>query len=56
MARERANGLLVLPHPLFYVHAKRIADLAAKSRLPAMFPFKESVEAGGTHGLCDECP
>ncbi len=47
MARERANALLVLPHPVTFVHARRIAALAAKSRLPAVYAFRESVEGGG---------
>jgi putative ABC transport system substrate-binding protein len=46
-ARERADALLVLPYPLTYVDARRIVDLAAKNRLPAVYPFREAVEAGG---------
>jgi putative ABC transport system substrate-binding protein len=46
MTRGRANGLLVLPHPFTFAHARRIADLAAKRRLPAVYGFRESVEAG----------
>jgi putative ABC transport system substrate-binding protein len=45
--RERADALLVLPYPLTYVEARRIVNLAAKSRLPAVYPFREAVEAGG---------
>jgi putative ABC transport system substrate-binding protein len=47
MTKARTGGLLVLPHPFTFVHARRIAELAAKSRLPAVYPFRESVEAGG---------
>jgi len=36
MTRERAGALLVLNEQLFLTHPERIADLAAKSRLPAM--------------------
>jgi putative ABC transport system substrate-binding protein len=39
MMKARAQALLVLPLPFMYVHAKRIAVLAARSRLPAMHPF-----------------
>ncbi len=46
MTKAQAEALLMLPHPLNYVHARRIADLAAQSRLPAVYGFKESVEAG----------
>ena len=47
MTRERASALLVLGDPTFFLHRARIADLAAKSRLPAMYGFKEFVDAGG---------
>lgn len=47
MSKARAGALLVQPHPFNFAHARRIVDLAAKSRLPAVYPFKESVEAGG---------
>jgi putative ABC transport system substrate-binding protein len=43
----RAGALLVIPVPLFDRHARRIAELAAKSRLPAMYAFRYYVEAGG---------
>jgi len=43
----RANALVVLLDPLFIVNRQRIVDLAAKSALPAMFPWKEFVDAGG---------
>ena len=47
MTKEHAGALLVLPYPLIYAHARRIADLAATNRLPAVYPFREFVEAGG---------
>jgi putative ABC transport system substrate-binding protein len=47
MARERADALLVLADPLFWSHRTRIADLAAKSRRPAIYGRREHVEAGG---------
>ena len=47
MVRERANGLLVLPSPFAFAHAAQIADLAAQKRLPAIYGFIQSVEAGG---------
>jgi len=46
-ARKRAGGLLVLPIGLLDPHARRIAELAAKSRLPAMYGLRFYVEAGG---------
>jgi putative ABC transport system substrate-binding protein len=47
MARERADALLVGGTSTFLAHRARLAELAAKDRLPAMYSFRESVEAGG---------
>ncbi len=44
--QEHADALLVLEEPLLGVHAKRIAELAARDRLPTMFP-PSRVAAGG---------
>jgi putative ABC transport system substrate-binding protein len=46
-ASERANALLVLPGGFLGFHRKRIADLAAKRRLPSMFGRPEAVDDGG---------
>ncbi len=43
----RAKGLLVLSDPLFYLHRKRIASLAEKARLPAMYPLDDFTGSGG---------
>jgi putative ABC transport system substrate-binding protein len=47
MARERAEALLVARDSTFLVHPARLAELAVKARLPTMYSFRESVEAGG---------
>jgi putative ABC transport system substrate-binding protein len=47
MTRERAGALLVLTDVMFINHRRRIVDLAAKSRLPAIYPEREFVGAGG---------
>ena len=47
MAREHAGALFVPADIIFVRHAKQMADLAARHRLPAMFGFREHVEAGG---------
>jgi putative ABC transport system substrate-binding protein len=47
MTKARAEALLVLPHPFMWDHRKRIVDLAAQSRLPAVYPGRDMVEAGG---------
>jgi ABC-type uncharacterized transport system substrate-binding protein len=43
----RAAGLLVLPDALADAHRARIAALAARSGLPAIYAFREWPEAGG---------
>ena len=47
MTRDRAEALLTLGTPLTVSHCMRIVDLAARSRLPAMYDGREFVEAGG---------
>jgi putative ABC transport system substrate-binding protein len=48
MAREGADALLVLEEPLLLTGlGRQIADLAATHRLPAMYNWKMSVDAGG---------
>jgi ABC-type uncharacterized transport system substrate-binding protein len=47
MARGRADALIVLPSPMFYGERRRIVDLAAKHRLPAMYNAREYVDVGG---------
>src|SRR5437868_15249859 len=47
MAKERVGALLVLSDAIFNSHQTRLADLAARSRLPAAYGVRESVEAGG---------
>jgi putative ABC transport system substrate-binding protein len=42
-----ADALLVFSDPMFGFHQKRIANLAVKSRLPAMHNNRYYVEAGG---------
>jgi putative ABC transport system substrate-binding protein len=43
----RAGALAVMPDPLFAGNLKRLADLAAKSRLPSIFHLREFVDFGG---------
>ena len=47
MTRERAAALLVLTDSMFIGQQRQIADLAARSRLPAMYYQREFVDAGG---------
>jgi len=47
MTRERADALIAFSDPLIISHGRRIVELAAKSRLPAMYPSREVVDEGG---------
>ena len=47
MTRERAGAVLVLADPMTFFHRARLADLAAKRRLPAMYGVRGYVDAGG---------
>lgn len=47
ISRQHANALLVFPEALTIAHRVRIAEFAAKSRLPSMFGWREYVQAGG---------
>jgi len=47
MAKARAGAIIIFPSPMFYANHRRLVDLAAKHRLPAMYVFREAVEAGG---------
>lgn len=47
MTREKIEALLVIADPLLISERKRIAELAAKLRLPAVYQSSEHVDAGG---------
>ena len=47
MTKEHAGALLVLAEGLFLLHRARLANLAAKNRLPSVYGIRENVEAGG---------
>jgi putative tryptophan/tyrosine transport system substrate-binding protein len=47
MVRERSGALLVISTPMLFSARTHIAELAAKHRLPAVYHWKEYVEAGG---------
>jgi putative ABC transport system substrate-binding protein len=42
-----ADGILMLESPLFTTYRAQLAELASKTRLPAIYGQKEYVEAGG---------
>ena len=47
MTRERADAVILLPSPMLFAEHERIVELAARSRLPAMYAAREFVEDGG---------
>ncbi len=59
MTRARAGALTMLPSNLFFREHRRLVDLAARNRLPAVYPWKDFVDAGGlmSYGasLTDSC-
>lgn len=46
-ADARAEALILLPSPTFFVGRVRIANLSAEHQLPAISPFVEFAQAGG---------
>jgi putative ABC transport system substrate-binding protein len=59
MTRARAGALTLLPSNMFFREHRRLVDLAARNRLPAVYPWKEVVDAGGlmsyAASLTDSC-
>src|SRR6266404_3324295 len=47
LARARADALVVVPEALMFSSRARIANLASKNMLPAIYSFKEHVDSGG---------
>src|SRR6266508_143629 len=50
MTKERAGALVVLSDAILLNQRRQIAELAAKSRLPAVYALMEHAEAGGLVG------
>jgi putative ABC transport system substrate-binding protein len=47
VVKERSGALLVISTPMLFSARIRIAELAAKHRIPAVYHWKEYVEVGG---------
>ena len=47
MTKERAGGVIIFTSSMFYNERTRIAELATRSRLPAIYSVKDFAEAGG---------
>jgi putative ABC transport system substrate-binding protein len=46
-SRAHVGALAIMPNPLFAGNLRRIADLAIKRRLPAIFNLREFADSGG---------
>ena len=46
-ARAGVEAILVSPNPFFNIHRDRVIALAARYQLPALYEFRDFVEAGG---------
>ena len=46
-SNEHVQAVIVLVDGMFFQERKRIAQLAASARLPAVYGFREHVDAGG---------
>jgi putative ABC transport system substrate-binding protein len=47
MTRARAGAFTVFANAMFTTERRRLVDLAAKNRLPALYAFREHVDVGG---------
>ena len=47
MEKDRVDGLIVSDSPEHLTNRQLIVDLAARHRLPAVYPFREFAEVGG---------
>jgi putative ABC transport system substrate-binding protein len=53
MVAKGAGALIILAGSMFFAHRARLAELAARNRLPSTYAFREYAEAGGlmTYGV-----
>jgi putative ABC transport system substrate-binding protein len=56
LGRESVEALLVPPDTTFYSRRRQIADLAARTRLPAIYGYREHVEDGGLMSYGPDIP
>jgi putative ABC transport system substrate-binding protein len=56
MTKARADALTVISTPLFDTERRRLVELAAARRLPAVYTFKPYVEAGGLMSYGPDVP
>ena len=56
IVRERADGVLFVADPVFFIALKRMADFVTSSRLPAIANFTEFPKLGGLIGYAPSIP
>jgi putative ABC transport system substrate-binding protein len=47
MEQDRVDALMVADEPVHFTYRRLLVELAAKSRIPTIYPFREHVELGG---------
>jgi putative tryptophan/tyrosine transport system substrate-binding protein len=47
LSNEHVQAVIVLVDGMFFQERKRVAQLAASARLPAVYGFRKHVDAGG---------
>jgi putative tryptophan/tyrosine transport system substrate-binding protein len=47
ISKERADGLIVVPHPRYFQNRERVIENAARRRLPSIYPHSVYAESGG---------
>jgi putative ABC transport system substrate-binding protein len=56
MSRARAEGLALVTSAMFFSERERLVDLAAKNRLPTVYPWRDGVDAGGLMSYAPHLP
>ena len=47
LVKKRFDAFVLIPSPMFTFHRQSLTELAARNRLPAMYPNRRFVDAGG---------
>jgi putative ABC transport system substrate-binding protein len=56
VAGARVGALAFMTSGMFFIEQRRLVDLAAKHRLPTVWPFREAVDAGGLMSYAPHLP
>ncbi|HEY7663420.1 MAG TPA: ABC transporter substrate-binding protein [Xanthobacteraceae bacterium] len=56
LAQQRSNGVLFIADPVFFIQLKRMVELIASRRLPAICNFIEFPKLGGLMGYAPSIP